>query len=485
MEFGLLDTFELLGRWWLADRRQVPGKLSFSPTGGISLELIGTLDPLQPGEVRPGDHGAIWGQTSAGVEATLFGCLETHSSLHFPGEKTSTYTCSWMIIGEHVDSADSAKFQELELRIFNLEEWAGLNGIVYQSGAHVPPDMTSSYGQGARPSPGILSYTQLPPLAFAQGEFQVSVECNGTWHSDSRPPSVGITQKTTFKIRGAREEPLERYLDEPVRSIRCLIELSTGSRVPLVSILAMSSRRSQTLPNGKSEPVPVSIILSQKRAVPVPERRHPAQMLFTLASLGPELSPRMRKWYEGREKFPATLDFHFSIDPERDSDIPLEFQFFSAFVACEAYHRATHDNEELEPGEYSRRRRLLLSSVEADPVLMRWANEKILGNEPSTRRRLEQLFDEQPEIVRRLIESKDTFVRRAVATRNKGVVHPHGGHADVWTGQSLFRATLALRLIIQTCLLREFGFTEPEIAAMVPKIREYRILKDSGGVGAA
>lgn len=459
----MIESWECLGRWWTEDSEPIPGRLMFSPTDGINLELVGTLDPLRARRAKLGDHTVIWGRTVQGHGMSLFGSLEVESSLSGSGEKTSQYKSHWMVLGEHLPASDAVTFHELEVGMFNLEEWIGPSGIVHDTSTE-PPYQSS------------IRYQQLPPLKFRIGSFEASAESNGLWNHSVMPPSAGVRVKSIVRFKTPNVQTLDKFLNGPVRSLQYFLQLATSSRVPMTSLIGTSKRFVQLLPNGESWPVPVPILFTQKKAVPLPDRKHPANMLFSAMGLGATLPSRMNSWQEGRDRYPATLDFHFSTGP-LDSDVPLEFRFFSAFVACEAYHRATHSNEQLNPAEYKRRRELLLSSVKTDPEVFEWANEKILGNEPSARRRLQDLYDEQPEIIRTLVE--DTFIRRAVATRNRGIVHAHNNNPDVFTGRELFRATSLLRLIIQGCLLREIGFSPEEIGSMVPKITDYRILTTS------
>lgn len=460
-QLRMLEAFECLGRWWTDANEPVPGRLTFSPTDGVKLDLIGTLDPLRAGRVSAGSHAVMWGRSVQGYNLTLFGSLEATSQLNLPGEKISTYNSSWMVVGEHLLTSDAATFNELDIGIFNLEEWLGFTGITYDN--------------SARPGQGTIRYKQQPPLKFLLGPFEVSAELEGRTQLNSIPPSASITERARIRIACADALQVGKFLEGPVRSLQYLLELAIGARVPLTSLLGVSRRLLHEPPNADARPAPVSILFVQKRALPAPDRKHAGHMLFTASALGARLHSVVEKWYRGADIYRDALDFHFSVDPQ-DPGIPLEFKFFSAFVACEAYHRATHHSEQLAPAEYKRRRELLLSAVKSDADLTQWANEKILGNDPSARRRIEDLFDEQPKSVRALVDSKESFLKRVIATRNRRIAHGYGGGADILSGRELYRATLLLRLMLQTCLLRDVGFTAAELETTVSRITEYRIV---------
>ena len=119
-EFRLDQDLESDGDWWLpgAPFPRVPGKLSFSTSTGINLELGISLIP-QP-ELRPSAPQIVHGEIDHDVPVTLFGAVSGFAFL--VGPRNPPVTAEAMLIGGHAVSTDD-QIDQINLRIDGLRDW--------------------------------------------------------------------------------------------------------------------------------------------------------------------------------------------------------------------------------------------------------------------------------------------------------------------------------------------------------------------------
>lgn len=123
--YRLDGDFEARGSWWLpsGEEDRVPGTLRFVHDEGITLELDGTLRPdgFDPnGTFAP---AVVLGETHGGKDCTLVHAHESRRRSSIPGIETAEMSASYLLVGGHFESMDSAVFAYLDIRFTYLEEW--------------------------------------------------------------------------------------------------------------------------------------------------------------------------------------------------------------------------------------------------------------------------------------------------------------------------------------------------------------------------
>jgi len=151
----MMEEFVSLGKWWLPNSPEVlvPGKLSFSPSNGAKLELMGSFydlqfqeiskakDLLPAGEILPFENAKITEESIAldfikPEETIILGLLENN-------EEVTLYQCSGSITSRpdlffqatyvfrkiHFQTEQEIKFKSVSVRYSHLEEWIGKSGV--------------------------------------------------------------------------------------------------------------------------------------------------------------------------------------------------------------------------------------------------------------------------------------------------------------------------------------------------------------------
>src|SRR5260370_29860496 len=109
-----VDGFEYEGVFWLADEpsRQAVGRLTYKPTEGASLDLLGSLDEevqaLQTMNVI-GPGRRIVG-AAGGKEVTLESCVIPHTNIQSPAILRQEYFVPTVFTGVQLDADDVLDF---------------------------------------------------------------------------------------------------------------------------------------------------------------------------------------------------------------------------------------------------------------------------------------------------------------------------------------------------------------------------------------
>jgi hypothetical protein len=461
----LLESFELDGFWGPSSQPEeqwIPGRLRFNPENGIRLDLLGRFEQTEEERNTPWPyHESLFGLTKDLDKITLLGCngdqtvLKVHSNRSFFG--TVHYRAKFLVMGEHLSKESDMQYSSVVANLHNLEGFIGLRGI------------TSN-----RTKEGLtLSYAHPETISFSFGKFKVSADymLNTKWELFRHE----IRQHGEFTASADNETTLDEFLRGPLTAFQYLHQLSLGHRVPLTSLEGRSERLKATV-NGKTFQQRTQIFFSKSRALPLPDIEYPFNMMFTLRELGSEVSAYLDRWYRAFEDLRAVFDLYFSLDLEADNDVALEHHFLSAILAVEGYHRsAGYDQEAMPPDKH--RELVDHASAVAAPECREWLNSKIQFNEKSLRSRLKELYDEQPEKVRVVLRSRKDFCDTIVGTRNSLAHTSSQRKESVLGGLSLLLAIKQLRLLLQTCFLRQMQLPESLLDSCIDKSPDYKTLR--------
>ena len=141
----LPGSSETRGMFWLphSPDEQIPGVLSISASGTVTLELSGilggalsalerggvTIDPPRSGSNV--DLHRIIGKTERWGAVTLDRCFETGSHVHLSGQgiSTTTVVAGLAIAGAHYDREGEIAFSQVSATIEGLADWVRISGI--------------------------------------------------------------------------------------------------------------------------------------------------------------------------------------------------------------------------------------------------------------------------------------------------------------------------------------------------------------------
>ncbi len=125
-----MEAKEYRGLWWLPSNkeRKVAGVLTYFSSEEFKLELIGTFDAEYDGSFLAGFKAnlvepVIHGQSSDGINITLFECFSSFSHTGCAEFSTSIYKARVIAIGFHLESLDEKRFFKASVRIPELSYW--------------------------------------------------------------------------------------------------------------------------------------------------------------------------------------------------------------------------------------------------------------------------------------------------------------------------------------------------------------------------
>ena len=351
------------------------------------------------------------------------------------------------------------KYRTVRARYHNFEDFIGVSGIRLEN---KQPQFRVTYEDRA-------------PFGVRLNGFDCEIgnygKYNIAYFESASVREQGRLDATAYEA----EKHLEEFFSGPLASIHYLLQFSIGRRVPMIDLLAFTERMDREIGGRKFSPN-VQIFFAQKRPLPLPPRRLPPALLFTIAALGPKHSENLERWHQGFGSFRDALDFYFSLDPVADTDVATQHHFLNAANAFEALHRVIGKKQTIETKEeYDKRIGDILKPFTGK--LRQWLKGKLKhGNEVSLEDRLKELYECSPSEVKKLLGDR-TFANKIATTRNALIHHSEElkQRAPLKSATDLWNATLQLRLLIELEFLRQMGIEESTLPQIVTRSSNFAI----------
>jgi hypothetical protein len=430
------------GFWFLPGSDvKLRGSLDFSPANGIRLNLEGTF-----GDRVSARRPVIFGSTWSGSAVTLARCFVDRSEHSSGGYQTDRYYATFVLVGAHLPEPETAPFAVYRVRLWNLEEFVGQNGLSLRW------ENDAVQATGTKP---------VPSVAQCQG-FRVETH-HEIRSSESEPFSKAIEQRTYLNVTCQPALSFIDFVNGPLRSIHTLVELAVDGAVPLTTLLAFPTTVTWPVRTEAGWEIPdeTEILFHQRCPLPPRERRHSGELAFTVAGLGDEWENCLQRWHRANTTFRLTFDHYFSLS--RTVGMADEHRFVSIVQALESYHRRAFPDAVREPQrDFKERKRRLAKSVEAGD--RRWLLEALqYSNEARLRDRMRALWRMMPEVARKRLGAEDDFAARVTHTRNWLT---HGGPprgAAVKSGTQMTDLTLQLALVLRVIFILELGLDAEQV----------------------
>ena len=415
-----LDT---IGSFWPAARpeERLPGRLTFDPTDGGRLEVLGSFHDSQ--EVLARAPAEADGSVSVGV-ATLLGfdspairilgdttdgpvtlerCLPTQLQMG-GGTSQSTYHIPLVLSGTHIPDGEPLLFQKAEFGIPHFVRWSRTSGL---SPSLIVHDASRRLEEIR------ITYTPLLEATVELPHGQLLLHLPYRFHGDHIVES-SIEQACTFELRFADPGGVVDAL-EAHHALQALLSIAVGTPVRVAETRVQSAGgpwlRLHTRGVGAG---------AHSSGVPKLDR---SDVLFTYTDLGGLKG--VGRWLTMSKKFWAAIAPLMS--RWYAPDLYDELQFFSMVTAAEAFYRIRVQTRKREPLE----------------------------------RMLKRLADLAGLPFQSMLGDVDGWATRVVRTRNEHVVHRGlGGEPD---GESLYWLTGAVYVLVVLCLLRECDVPEENL----------------------
>jgi hypothetical protein len=206
------------------------------------------------------------------------------------------------------------------------------------------------------------------------------------------------------------------------------------------------------------------------------EKVSPFHILFSYGDISERFANVISSWFSNEQILKPVYDLYFGT--VHDPDMYLSQQFLSFMQAIETYHRRRRNNEDLPPEKHSERTNAIITNTPKD--YKDWLNLKLkYSNEPHLRKRLKELVKRDfPNITDLFIEGKkDSFINTLVENRNYLTHYGSDGTGIAVKNEDLIRLTARVRLILESCLLDELGFSKDQIKNMIQKTKHFHFVK--------
>lgn len=402
---NMLEAFETMGQWWLpGSEQQFSGILKYDPQESVlELEIVGNIIPLKSGPIIPQQIKLVNGLTVAGQYMSLYNCLYCISSIKAPGYTTCKIYPQFIFIGCCFDSEDEIKFNQAIYSCYNLEELMGVSGIKPE--LKFDDNKIASYK---------LSYEFPKKVNFKFDCFDVSTNI-----SLQNFPVTGhkltISETAAFKISTTKYLTHTDFLSGPITSIHNFLELIYNEKLPFRSVVLRSDKLGHEQ-DGKFYQEPILLLWKQGVSYPLPTKKHPLELIFTVYELANELDGIMRKWHKNRFKYePAHNLFFTTFHMKRE--LTIQNVFLGLCQVLETFHRIKNNEMVMPEEEFDS---LIKCVLEATPEQHRkFLGQRLqYGNELGLRQRLKQLYNCLPPGFQNKIGKKKGFVQKMVVTRN-------------------------------------------------------------------
>lgn len=437
------------GLWWLPDRpeKRISGTLKFTPWSGGILDLIGSFKDARYSD-KLSSHEIILGTSAGGIPITLYGCFETKSRISTPGFSTSSFYVGMIFVGAHFPKKEDIKFKQLKIHYSHLNRWVNVYGFTRQR--------LLNFGKRTI----TVAYALPNSIEVSVNSCKISIAFQV--RESYKLEKVTIEQKTYVCITYPEETPIKECL-KTINQIRNFLTFAIGEPVYPLLVEGITEVNKQILQGNKEYYPPVKIFHKLLYTPRQLKTIHPDKMLFTFKDISKKFKDIIRNWFEKAELLEPIYDLYFNT--LYNPYMYLHHRFLSLIQALEAYHRRVMKNYELPEEQHKKRLEEIIKAV--SPKYKNWLENKLkYSNEPTLRKRLKDILDENEEILGELF-AEGSFINKVVDTRNYLTHYDITLKERAVQGEELYDLTKKLEKLLKACILKELGFTRDEIKKLI------------------
>jgi hypothetical protein len=502
----MLEEFVSLGKWWLPNKPEVvvPGKLSFSPESGATLELIGSFYSSHLKEIGQVKISSIEGESNltSGVrldfikpeEIIILGLLDNN-------EKITLYRCSGQVKNFssisfnveyvfrkiHFEYEQDIKLKSISVQYSHLQKWVGKSGMQFSVEEN---KIWMSYQP-----PSDIHLTKIGSLDLY---ITFSSVCVYPFYPDAY--NASIEQKTYLTI----QNPCNKPIDDCVNLLIKFSDLLSFAMTEATSVIKVAGKADVILEkpvqkaNGdfalekEARETQVIIIFGLWNPTKSSEINLSPNELFRFSDIENNLGSFFEAWINKREEYEPVFDLLMAT--MYASSLYLHYKFLNIIQALEAYHTSKYEGSYQDKKIY--KKGLFKKFIE---VLNDFPSESDnqengisdefrnalkgkLKNQTSftleTRlkeilNKVSSLLPNKPDFIGNE-KDRELFSKRASETRNALTHHNKEKRQQAARGRELFQLFHTLTVILQICLLRELNLPDESIKILVERNRAYQ-----------
>ncbi|CCI31190.1 hypothetical protein MiYa_02160 [Microcystis aeruginosa NIES-2519] len=513
----MLEEFVSLGKWWLPNKPEVvvPGKLSFSPESGATLELIGSFYSSHLKEIGQVKISSIEGESNltSGVrldfikpeEIIILGLLDNN-------EKITLYRCSGQVKSFeftkltaslsfnvryvfrkiHFEYEQDIKFKSISVQYSHLEKWVGKSGMQFSVEEN---EIWMSY----QPPSSI----HLAKLGSLDLYITFSPVCVYPFYPDAY--NASIEQKTYLTI----QNPCNKPIDDCVNLLIKFSDLLSFAMTKATSVIKVTGKadviheKPVQQANGdftlekEARETQVIIIFGLWNPTKSSEiNLSPDKMLFLFSDVVSDVENNLGSFFEAwinkREEYEPVFDLLMAT--MYSSSLYLGYKFLNIIQALEAYHTSKYegsyqDKKIYKKGLYKKFIEVLndfpsesdnqengISDEFRNALKGKLKNQTSFTLETRLKEilnKVSSLLPNEPDFIGNE-KDRELFSRRASETRNALTHHNKEKRQQAARGGELFQLFHTLTVILQICLLRELNLPDESIKILVERNRAYQ-----------
>jgi hypothetical protein len=409
------------------------GEAQLDVTGHFGHETIAETGSERVMSGALAQQPRILGIDRDGKEVTSEGHQSASFSEHSAGVTLSKYSRQVTLVGGHFAPGEKIEFDEIAIRTSDLTAWTQTRIIDTKAKrrkrgrGHVWGDVSAR----SKTVPDIEIELARGDRAFIRlgAKFKgIDIWGRGSEHAE-------LTQDTALHLRFARARDLD-YIFDRVGDLRNFLSLAVGRPV---AILVVSGYRDDFADERTKLPHPVEILWAVPHNPDPPEKAREAhQMLFTLPAVQPEISKVMRSWFAKQKRLEPVFNLFFGLLYNSNIELDVRFLLYAQAVETYGYRRGRKPVER----SFRDQARDVLATCAT-------ASRKIVGDDP------------------------DAFTAHLKVTRDFYTHYNPAKEAKAAKGVALLLLTIQLRTLIEMALLRELGFGQRAIDAILARARRY------------
>ncbi|MFN7254596.1 MAG: HEPN domain-containing protein [Microcystis sp.] len=509
----MLEEFVSLGKWWLPNKPEVvvPGKLSFSPESGATLELIGSFYSSQLKEIGQVKISSIEGESNltSGVrldfikpeEIIILGLLDNN-------EKITLYRCSGQVKSFeltkltaslsfnveyvfrkiHFEYEQDIKLKSISVQYSHLEKWVGKSGIqVFAS------QEENKIWMSYQPPSSI----HLAKIGSLDLYITFSSVCVYPFYPNAY--NANIEQKTYLTI----QNPCNQPIDDCVNLLIRFSDLLSFAMTKATSVIKVTGKadviheKPVQQANGdftlekEARETQVIIIFGLWNPTKSSEiNLSPDKMLFLFSDVENNLGSFFEAWINKREEYEPVFDLLMAT--MYSSSLYLGYKFLNIIQALEAYHTRKYegsyqDKKIYKKGLYKKFIEVLndfpsesdnqengISDEFRNALKGKLKNQTSFTLETRLKEIINKVSSLLPNNFIGSVKDRELFSRRAYETRNALTHHNKEKRQQAARGRELFQLFHTLTVILQICLLRELNLPDESIKILVERNRAYQ-----------
>lgn len=509
----MLEEFVSLGKWWLPNKPEVvvPGKLSFSPESGATLELIGSFYSSQLKEIGQVKISSIEGESNltSGVrldfikpeeiiilglldnneKITLYRCSGQVKSLEFTKLTASlSFNVEYVFRKIHFEYEQDIKLKSISVQYSHLEKWVGKSGIeVFVS------QEENKIWMSYQP-PSNIHLTKIGSLDLY---ITFSSVCVYPFYPNAY--NANIEQKTYLTI----QNPCNQPIDDCVNLLIRFSDLLSFAMTKATSVIKVTGKadviheKPVQQANGdftlekEARETQVIIIFGLWNPTKSSEiNLSPDKMLFLFSDVENNLGSFFEAWINKREEYEPVFDLLMAT--MYSSSLYLGYKFLNIIQALEAYHTSKYegsyqDKKIYKQGLYQEFIKVLdkfpsesdnqengISDEFRNALKGNLKNQTSFTLETRLKEILNKVSSLLPNNFIGSVKDRELFSRRASETRNALTHHDKEKRQQAARGRELFQLFHTLTVILQICLLRELNLPDESIKILVERNRAYQ-----------